>query len=363
MTELGCPQCGRDFEIPRRYLIKLDDYEYLPVPRILNCLHSICHSCVEEMFQRSAACTITCPVCRNEQTIKGAMYLPPNYLTLNEIVQTSSSRIMSNCSRCYDESASHSWCKTCNSALCEFHHQDHKLSLDTAKHEIMTFKEINHRKIAIKAKVPPIPCPQVPIQDSCIYCRSCKHVVSVQGMAEHHKGHDRVNCQDAFTQDVYPTFESVMSNSSNREKVLAKSIQEIRVTLDELDGDEISAARDINKHFAVIREEVVLREQQLLNRVQKLVGRKRSALKSQLSALSELLEDTQYEMHMAHEMISGADADPVQRLYAVAAMETFRCREANLSSKLKGASLQPTVDPTINAIFNSEDSSLILSRY
>lgn len=82
-------------------------------------------------------------------------------------------------------------------ALCEFHHQDHKLSFNTSKHAIKTFKEIayfNHNAqsrgdpspVHLEFKFPPVPCPEALISDCSLYCHTCLHLISAQAMIDHH---------------------------------------------------------------------------------------------------------------------------------------------------------------------------------
>ncbi len=129
-VSISCPCCNRDYELPRRFVVKDDDIEYLVIPRLLNCLHTSCHSCLEDQFQRNNG-QLECPICKKTQITKGVRYLPLDVQTMNEIVKFTKSVSMTYCSRCHDENPSYSWCFTCHSAMCEFHHQDHKLSIDT----------------------------------------------------------------------------------------------------------------------------------------------------------------------------------------------------------------------------------------
>ena len=38
---LSCPVCNRDYEIPRRSVVRVDDIEFIPCPRVLPCLHTV----------------------------------------------------------------------------------------------------------------------------------------------------------------------------------------------------------------------------------------------------------------------------------------------------------------------------------
>jgi hypothetical protein len=176
--QLSCPCCKRDYEVPRRYLIQLGDYDFSPIPRLLPCLHTLCHSCLQDQFEKSDKGIIECYLCKHSEPIKGVGYLPFDISVLKQIVNLTSAEIMAVCSRCYDAIPSVSWCATCSSALCEFHHQDHRLSIDTAKHAVNTFKEALHSGQHLHFTFPPLACPECPMQDCDLYCHTCGYLVS-----------------------------------------------------------------------------------------------------------------------------------------------------------------------------------------
>jgi hypothetical protein len=179
MDQLICPSCSRDYELPRRYLNRADDVEYLVVPRLINCLHTCCQSCLEEMWQKDDKNEICCPQCRETNEIKGVRYLPLDPSALSNIIPLNAVSLAL-CSRCHDEVPSYSWCNICSATLCEFHHQDHKLSINTAKHEVITFKDISHNKVHIEPALPPLSCPEILEQDCIIYCHKCACLLSSQ---------------------------------------------------------------------------------------------------------------------------------------------------------------------------------------
>ena len=69
--------------------------------------------------------------------------MPYDISILSEIIKSNGATSMAICCRCHDEVPSFSWCFTCLSPLCEFHHQDHRLSIDTRSHEVRTFQDIS----------------------------------------------------------------------------------------------------------------------------------------------------------------------------------------------------------------------------
>ncbi len=177
-----CPRCGRDFEFPRRFPIRADDYEFECVPRLLDCMHTCCHSCLEESSQigsNGQHREVICPVCSTKKTVHGTFFLPLNGAVLKTILPNNGD-VPLTCSRCRDDVESFSWCENCSAALCVFHHQDHKLSINTAKHHVETITELQHKNIPIIHRLPPIPCPHDPSRDSSVFCHECGYLVSAE---------------------------------------------------------------------------------------------------------------------------------------------------------------------------------------
>ncbi len=152
MDQISCPVCKRDYELPKRHLKKFDEFDFLPIPRLQSCLHTVCHSCLETVREKSSNGAVCCPVCSHEEVVKGVRYIPYDISTLKQIATVNGTEIMAVCCKCYENVSSVSWCETCSSAYCEFHFNDHKMSFDTAKHNINTFKEISHQNLNIEYK-------------------------------------------------------------------------------------------------------------------------------------------------------------------------------------------------------------------
>ena len=97
MTEIQCPVCSLSYELPPRYLRRTDEIDYTNVPRLLDCLHSCCHSCLEDSFQRTS--TIACPICAKKQDVKGVRFLPLNASILTRIISLKKTSIYAFCCR------------------------------------------------------------------------------------------------------------------------------------------------------------------------------------------------------------------------------------------------------------------------
>jgi hypothetical protein len=238
--DLSCMQCGRDYEMPRRYVIKVDDIDYAPVPRLLNCLHSCCSSCCEEMFQRSGSeQKIICPVCRESQRVKSVRTLPLDSIALRHLYEAGGAEMMAYCSRCHDEVESYSWCFDCQSALCDFHHQDHIKSIDTVEHKIETFQDIHEKNIPIDRHLPPISCPETLVADCSAYCKTCSHLISAQGMVRHH-----LKCDVKLGKELYDSSKDAITTAADRvvmrEDELEGAMDHIKKVMLQLDDEKTS---------------------------------------------------------------------------------------------------------------------------
>lgn len=349
---MSCPSCKRDYELPKRYLLRTDDMDFLPVPRLLSCLHSCCHSCLEEMRERSTLGKVICPVCRQDEVIKGVKFLPLDVTSLKEVLKQTSTEVLSTCSRCYDDVPSYSWCATCSSALCEFHHQDHKLSVDTSKHDILTFKEISARHKHVEPKLPPPSCPEILLQDSGAYCRTCAHVVSVSGCLQNHVGHNTESCVTLFpvmTESVKTALYTA-DTEGNRLKTSAIAVREC---LRQLDQETDRAHADIKEEMDALRRDITEREEALFKRLQTVSERKRLMLTNQLASLSDSIDAFQWTTEVATNLLQDTEEGTDDRsAYLVAAASAIERQTGTIVEKSKSLPMEPLCDPTIAVSFN-----------
>lgn len=352
---MSCPSCKRDYELPRRYLLRADDMDYLPIPRLLSCLHTVCHSCLEEMRERSSLGKVMCPVCRQDEVIKGVKYLPLDVTTLQEVLKTSSAEVLSMCSRCYDDVPSYSWCASCSSALCEFHHQDHKLSVDTAKHEVLTFKEVAARNRTVEPRLPPPSCPDVLLQDCTAYCRTCAHVTSTAGTLQNHAGHQTEACVSLFP-EMKENVSNALYTAEGEANRLSTSMVAVREALRLLDSETDRAEVEIRAEMDALRRDVQEREDALFQRLATVSERKRSILRGQLSALSETIDACHHASEVASALLSDTEEGQAQghdrSAYLVAAAATIERQTNTLVERIKALALEPLADSVIAVSFN-----------
>ena len=361
---LACPSCSREFEIPHK-TGRPDDLEYLPVPRMLACLHTTCQSCLEDMRERSdGANGVICPICRKEHKVEAVAKLPLDVSILKNILNNSRADKMSFCSRCYDEVPSYSWCMTCSAALCEFHHQDHKLSMDTSKHSLQTFKEISRQHLHIEPKLPAIICPEIDNQECTAYCHDCNHVVSVHGAMQNHNECRTEDCLHSYNA-MRARLQSSADRSDGTGRELKVAVRNVRDRMQELDNECARATRDIEEEFDAMRKLLNDRESALMERLTVVTDRKRAMLSTQLNKFSEYLEDCYLTNDVSGTVLRDTDdmrGTSQDAAYMVSMAGTIDAKVKELEEKIKGMNMSPDTDAEIAVSFNLSELGAVQSN-
>lgn len=347
--------------MPRRYKIHEDDFDFKPIPRVLSCLHTVCHSCLEEQRERSKTGNVVCPICKTKDVVKGVGYLPLDISILKHVVKSSGASSMAVCSQCYDDVPSFSFCLTCSSSLCEFHHQNHRLSAATAKHNIHTFKDISYHGLHIDYNFPPVACPEVVMHDCSLYCQDCLHLISPQAMIENHRDH-----QVEDYRALVPAMEEAVRDSAVQSKhnsaELGKKIAAVQSKLRLLDQNEEFTAAEIGRAFKSLHRRLEGRERELLDRMDQLVQERRFMLTEQLSLLSDLNEDCAHAARVAEALLADTADKAVESMYLVAAAEAVEFRSDSLNEQVsRRIGELKEVDLTVSVQFAQADVAAMLA--
>lgn len=340
----------------------LADVPFMQIPRILSCLHTICNSCLDDQFQRSDKHEISCPICHSSQPCDGVLSLPIDYRILKSITQDDriATSLISFCGNCYEDVPSYSWCSICGSALCEVHHREHRVSIDTSKHEVATLKDLELRGISIVPSVPPLCCTQVLQQDCTAYCKPCNCTVSAQATVNFHKSHDVFPINEVYRLNVQPALRAIHDHCEQRQSTLQQTVLQLERNILELNRNSAAALRDVSSQFEKILRRVEARRDHLTSRLRDLTELKHRQLEDQLESLKQLLDDHQRESEVVLSALAGSD--PVQEAYAVAAWRSIECFEQSAVRRFHATDLTPRADPSIWVQFDYNDAVLFRSK-
>lgn len=332
------------------------DHDFSPIPRLLPCLHTLCHSCLEEQYEKDDAHLVKCPQCDYEEPILAVDLLPLDVSALKQVVASNSSELLAQCAKCYDPVSSVSWCESCSSALCEFHHQDHKLSVDTSRHNIHTFKEYMDQGKHIVYKFPPISCPHCPLQDCSLYCNTCLHLVSPKGFIDYHKDHQVTDYLDSIGEMTTAVEDAVRLSKSDHEDMMKKAHQ-VRERLRQLDESESYNSELIGKTFQSLQQKLKKREAELLGNLSAVINTYRTKLQEYMQALVTLDGGVQRVQLCGEALLRDTSGSDFDRMYLVSMADAIEFRADYLNNKLKTlvGEIDGLRDPTCRVNFVNED--------
>ena len=353
----NCPNCLKDYELCRRYLSREDDGEYSLAPRVLKCLHTCCNSCLEDMVQKNANGSLICPLCKENSDVKGVRYLPFDGCAMMEAALTDTTSMMQYCSRCHDEVQSFSWCFQCCTSLCEFHHNDHKRSINTSHHYVDTINHILASNINIPPHLPQIPCPDILGEYCTLYCQTCKHLVSAQSMILYHKQHAVVDIDNQKTVSM-ELLSDTIGNFTDMKDQMFESITNIKENMKRLDSVVNSTAASIVEEMERMRNLINDRENSLLLRLETIANEKRLLLTHQLNEISDLYDDCSASISFNRNVVNTLPEE--QRgdyLVATEAFITSKCE--SIQDKLSKLRLDPVTNTTVSSTFDTVNIELL----
>ncbi|XP_022098188.1 E3 ubiquitin-protein ligase TRIM71-like [Acanthaster planci] len=221
-------------------------------PKILNCLHSFCLRCLDELINSQQAKTdeITCPVCRRVTTVpdNGSQGLTNNFVLSSlvdefnkqELLLGGTSAAIPMCGECEEGLEAIARCKDCDENYCGECLEAHKRSKRTKKHRIITVDDLmNKKEIKFRDTESDVTVPKCAIHrkyELCFYCSSCEMAICARCAAIDHRSVDH-NYSDIA--DAVSLFrEAVEKGLTNVEKHKAefkateKSLENSRDRLD-----------------------------------------------------------------------------------------------------------------------------------
>lgn len=333
------------------FIVFTDDLDFIRLPKFLPCLHTVCSSCIEDERDRSKYSQVTCPLCKTKFVLhNGTVYLPIDVISLHDTVETTRHDLISKCYKCYQDTDSFAWCFDCNIALCEFHNEDHSLTIETTHHETKLMKDVSMNseyQSKLQPKVPTLKCPEEINENATIYCFNCLHAISMKSMLSRHSAHKVANISDIY-ESTKATIRQSVDRSNVRINELKSKIGEIRFSLQELDKNQEKSLDLIQQSMETLKNMISLREKELSDKVVVISNQKRKFLLSQLNHVTILLEDTEHVRSIGHDIIQLAEENESCIPYLVNASDVINSRINDVIA----------FHHVVGNVVNSEDNSL-----
>ncbi|XP_022108455.1 E3 ubiquitin-protein ligase TRIM71-like isoform X2 [Acanthaster planci] len=158
-------------------------------PKMLDCLHSFCLKCLQELrqHQKTGGTKLTCPLCRRDTQLKrNDVAALPNNFTLGALVDefTMQEQLLKGqgseikCQNCEEENEAISRCSDCNNFLCLECNKAHGRMAKMKHHVVNTLEKLRSGEISYRSKLrEQVPkCGKHPDQNVTIYCNTCEQL-------------------------------------------------------------------------------------------------------------------------------------------------------------------------------------------
>ncbi|XP_038054652.1 E3 ubiquitin-protein ligase TRIM71-like [Patiria miniata] len=247
-------------------------------PKLLDCLHSFCLQCLQELRQSQdpSGTELTCPLCRRETMLKksGVADLPNNFafsalveeVAMQEkLLEGQGSKIK--CQACDEENQAVSRCTDCDHFLCQECQKAHERLTLMKSHKIYTLAQLRSGEIVYKSKLrEEVPkCGKHPDQNLNVYCDTCEQVICLTCTVLDHGNpkHSLIGLSEAF-EKCKKKVEELVSKVSKSKTELNTTIEKACTTRKKLDIMFANTKKKISEiadqEVAKIRQE----EQKLL---------------------------------------------------------------------------------------------------
>ncbi|XP_038055892.1 tripartite motif-containing protein 45-like [Patiria miniata] len=248
-------------------------------PKILDCLHSFCQTCLEKMMEgQPQQREITCPVCRQQTALSDAgiagiinnfslMALVEEANQQEEMVKSQRSNII--CEVCEEEEAIVR-CLECREYLCDFCHNAHKRSKKTRNHETASIEDLRSGKAPYQSRLwNEVPkCPNHSSQDLFFFCETCETLICAVCTALDHKAPDHkfidisaavASCKEKVTQLITEAKQCLNKLTDAKEKALKFKLDHNNITLeinDDITKNADEAVAKIRENERLLKEKV-----------------------------------------------------------------------------------------------------------
>ena len=316
-------------------------------PKALPCLHYYCKNCVLRLALRTGSGKpFSCPECRCEATLpEGGVDELKTAFFLNRLKTTVSTmkrahgKVEVKCELCSDSGdKAEAFCRQCAMFICKNCIEQHKRLKILLTHEVASLEDLKQgRAKPIAVKEPPTKtCPNHD-EPLIICCFDCESLICHHCTVKDHRDHDFEFCKIFSTKTKQNLLENLSPLKIQRES-LAKAIDNIQTTKQELKAQGGSVASSIQTSFKELREILDMREQELLGEAAGIVKQKMDKLSIQENNLSLASAEVQSVVDYTEQCVRHCTDNEVMSTHA----EIRRRIEREIKEHSKsGRSLEP----------------------
>lgn len=165
------------------------------LPRLLECLHVACSSCVTNKFSeidRTISHLINCPICNmgsHSDLIIENQFLIEQHPADDGQSTDADARQVVKCSSCSDDAPATSWCVECSEFICDSCVQAHQRLKITKDHTIKTKEEAAVDNQSSSGADKSLMCHVHPLEKLSLFCETCEKLTCRDCQLVDHRDH------------------------------------------------------------------------------------------------------------------------------------------------------------------------------
>jgi len=288
-----CSQCRMSFTYPNEKVVSVPSENHSP--RMLNCLHSYCASCLYNMWKKNGV-SVTCPACKVVTTIgvNGVMGLPSPFLLLRGIPNV--------CGNCEENPANWKCCQ-CSAdcaLLCDSCQSVHVSMKAFRSHQIVPLSVRNDNRDVKQNELKL--CKKHTSKFMDVYCVDCEEVICMTCAVFDHSSHSVVPLlegRDIEADSISSTIEN-MRQKVERGNISLMHLQSLLLSLD---GKKSNIIEIIENLFQGLRTALQMRESEVLSTIDQQYEEKVNELNGQLAFTELAMELRQHVLTTAENFV------------------------------------------------------------
>ncbi|XP_038062641.1 E3 ubiquitin-protein ligase TRIM56-like [Patiria miniata] len=321
-------------------------------PKVLDCQHSFCETCLEKYYTSRYAGQpkIPCPVCRRETVLPETRIqgLKTNFHLMGIVEEVSlqekvacSENTKVICEICDEGNEAMHRCLDCAQNICPNCRKTHLRCTATSNHTVATLEDIRQGKVTVK-KTPEedeSKCQKHKGELKRFYCETCEELICRDCTVVNHREpkHHYIESGEAsrkYKQSLKDTFPDFTTGIKNLEQALTTSSQ----AKQKFTQNVTKTVKAVKDKAEKIRAEITTQETKMIVEIKQLQQDRNRTYDEHQSTLTMMLESKKHSLGTSQDIINTASDSDFLSLYPI------------ISKDLKSLKSQnpPQIDPRLS---------------
>ncbi|XP_071832055.1 uncharacterized protein [Apostichopus japonicus] len=271
------------------------------VPKMLDCIHTFCESCLEGYVKKLNGKKLTCPMCRKTCSLPaGVKGLQTNIYLVNMCdkidlyEKLKSSKLASKlCESCKKNTTVTAFCIDCKYAICKSCEEHRSLFPTLQSHEIERLDNFDERKLQIVQKSVMVPTCDLHVPEKLrFYCKTCSKLICRECTVIQHPKPDHM-CVEASSQfvEVKEKLSNFLREILEQERVVAKYVTDAKSGESVIKMESETMLKVIQDRYQKVKSEIESQLNRELEEAQKAVKQKQASKESNIDKSLQLADN------------------------------------------------------------------------